>query len=317
MTKVNFFYFIVVIVPTLFLIRLHRGRLRSALGALTAFACCSAPSAIYLVRWGRLAFDNAKAQSFGWAANQFYAPLLQFLGVTIRESPGLVLSFVLTVTALIYLVIKRRRLVCVPDFLALLMMIGYGVVVLASTNRQIRYAFPTVVALPFLTGILMSGKGQSAPRRSAALAAGFVFCGLLAVAVPMRHRADRQSLSRSDAVLAEAAGCHAERILLATDSPTLNHDLVELAIAVSGSGATVKAGQVTTLAYKAMTGVPIEEDFHAIREADHVVFQDSDKLSPPFTNQRVSEYERYVRQVGYVPIRVGDDVTVYSMHCRP
>ena len=64
-----------------------------------------------------------------------------------------------------------------------------------------------------------------------------------------------------------------------------------------------------------MSGVPIEEDFRAISESDQVVFQDRDAMGPPFTNQRASEYERYIRQSGYVPIRVGDDVSVYSMRC--
>jgi hypothetical protein len=238
---------------------------------------------------------------------------LQFLGNTIRESPGLVLSFVLTAAALTYLVIKKRIILLGPDFLALLIMIGFGIVGLASTNRQIRLVFPAIVALPFLTGILMSGKGHPAPARSAAFAAGLVFCGLLAAGVPTRHRANRQSLSRCDAVLAQAAGCNAKRIMLATDSPTLNQNLMDLAIQVSALGASVKVG---TLAYQAMSGVPIEEDFRTISEANQVVFQDRDALSPLFTNQRASEYERYVRQGGYVPIRVGDDVSVYSMRCH-
>ena len=112
--------------------------------------------------------------------------------------------------------------------------------------------------------------------------------------------------------MAQAARCNAKRILLATDSPTLNADLMDLAIEVSASGGSVK---VDTLAYKAMYGVPIEEDFHAISESDQVIFQDRHALYPPFTNQRAPEYERYIRQSGYVPIRVGDDVSVYSMRC--
>jgi hypothetical protein len=314
-TKVNFFYFIVLIVPTLFVIRLRHGGLRGAFAALIALAGWSAPAAIYLVRHGRPAFENGKASSFGPVANFYYRPLLQFLGNTIRESPGFVLSFALTAAALAYLVFRKRTFVREPDFLALVIMIGFGVIVLATPNRQIRYAFPAIVTLPFLIGILMSGRGHSVPGRSAALAAGLVFCTLLAAGVPTRHRADRQkSLGRSDAVLAQAVGCNAERILLATDSPTLSQDLMRLAIAVSASGASV---EVDTLAYKALLGEPIEEDFRAIRESDLVVFQDKDALSPPFTNQRASEYERYTRQQdGYVPIRVGDDISVYPMHCR-
>lgn len=312
MTKLSFLYFVVLIVPVLFFLKLQHDGLRSVLAALAGFACWSAPVAIYLVRWGGAAFDNAKASSFGPLANLYYHPLVQFLGSTIRESPGLVLSFVLTATALIYLVIKRRLNPLGPDFLALLIMIGFGIVVFAATNRQIRYALPVIVALPFLTGILMSGKGQSLPRRSAALAAGLVFCSLLAAGVPTRHRASRQSLSRCDAVLAQAAKCNAKRIMLATDSATLNKNLMDLAIEVSASGTPVTIG---TLAYQSMSGVQIEADFRAISESDQIVFQDRNTSSPPFTNQRASEYERYIRQSGSVPMRVGDDLSVYSMRC--
>jgi hypothetical protein len=314
MTKLSFLYFVVLIVPVLFFIKFRHDGLRSVLAALAGFACWSAPAAIYLVRWGGAAFDNAKASSFGPLAKLYYHPLLQFLGSTIRESPGLVLSFALTATAFIYLVIKRRIDLLGPDFLAFLIVIGFGVVVLKSTNREIRFELPVVVALPFLIAILMSSSGQSLPRQSAALTAGLVFCGLLAAGVPTRYRPMRQSLSRGEAVLAQAAKCNAKHILLATDSPTLNENLMRLAVEVSASGAPVEVG---TLAYQAMSGVPIEADFRAISESDQVVFQDRDASSPPFTNQRASEYERYMRQAGYVPTRVGNDLSVYSMRCRP
>ena len=163
MTKFNFMYFVVLIFPVLFFTNLQQSGLQSALTALIAFACCSAPSAFYLLRWGRFAFQNAKASSYGAVAGFYYIPLLQFISNTIRESPGLVLSFALTAVALIYLVIKRRLTESWPDFLAYLIMLGFCVVVLAAPNRQIRYAFPAIVALPFLTAILTSGKGFFVP----------------------------------------------------------------------------------------------------------------------------------------------------------
>ena len=216
-------------------------------------------------------------------------------------------------TALTYLVIKGRAILRWPDSLALLTLIGFGIIALAATNRQIRLAFPAIVALPFLTAVLMSGEGQPVRGRSAALAAGLVFCGLFLAGLPMRRRASRQSLIRADAVLAEAARRDAKYIVFATDSPTLNQALVELALEVSEPPALVKVGRVSSLAYSAMSGVPIEKDFQALSRADEVVFQDRDKLTPPFTNLRVAEYERYIRQRGYVPTRVLDDVTAYSM----
>jgi hypothetical protein len=215
--------------------------------------------------------------------------------------------------ALVYLVIKRRLSLLGPDLLALLVMIVFGIVVLSSPSRDIRFDFPAIVALPFLTGILMSGKGQSVSRRSAALAAGLVFCGLLAAGVPTRHRAKIECLSRSYAVLAMATQCNAKSVLLATDSPTLNAYLLDLGRMYSES----EVGRTGTLASNAMAGAPIELDYRVISEYDQVVFQDRPALSPPFTNQRVLEYERYVQSLGFSAIRVGNDIKVYSRFCRP
>jgi hypothetical protein len=311
-TKVSFFYFVVLIVPILFVIRLRHGGLGGACAALVAAVAWSTPAGIYWLRWGQAAWYNAKASSFGSAAGFFYTPLLQFLHNVIRESPGLVLSLVLAVAAIVYLLAKKRTVLRGPDVLALLILIGFGVVALASGNREIRYVHPAIVALPFLIAVLMSSEGHPVCGRSAVLAATIVFCGLVALSLPMRCRPDRQSLGRCDAVLAETGRCDAKHILLATDSPTLNVDLMNLAIAVSASNSSAR---VDTLAYRAMYGEPIEGDFRAIRESDQVVFQDRDALYPPFTNQRASEYERYIRQAGHVPIKVGDDVSVYSMRC--
>jgi hypothetical protein len=315
LTKISFFYFIVLIVPTLFLIKVRIDGVRRACVAMAAFCCSSVPAVLYLALWGRPAFGNASASSFGEAADLYYLPVLEFLGNVIRESPGIVFSFLLTVSALIYLVIKRRTILARPDLFALLITVGFGIIVLASPNREIRFAFPVILALPFLTGILLSGNGQSALGRPAGLAAGLAFLGLLAAGVPTEYRPDRQSLIRPDAILAQAIGCNAKRVVLATDSPTLNAALMNLALEVSPSAGLVK---VESLAGQASSGVPIERDFHVIDEGDQVVvFQDKEHLFPPFTNQRVAEYERHVRQAGYLPLRLMDDLSVYPMGCRP
>jgi len=314
MTKVSFFYFVAAIVPTLLAIRFRHDGLRGASGALFGLVVSSAPAVVYWLRWGRPALEHAKGASFGGAADYYYTPLGQFLRNTIRESSGIIPSFVLAAIALIYLVIRKRSWLRGADSVALLISIGLGVAVLLSPNREIRFALPVIVAAPFLIGILMSGKGSSMASRSAFLAGALVFCGLAAAAVPMRHRPDRQGLARPDSVLVEAARCNAKHILLATDSPTLNQELMKLAIAVSAPRPSI---EVRTLVYSAVSNVPIAEDFRAILESDQVVFQDTDELDPPFTNQRASQYEQYARKQGRsVRIGVGNDVSVYLLHCR-
>jgi hypothetical protein len=309
-TKVSSFYLIILILPTIFVLRLGHSGLRNAFAALIALAGCSVPAAIYWLRWGASAWNNARASSFGPLANAWYTPLLHFLSETIRESPGLVPSVVLLAAALVYVIIQRRALLLSTDFLAVLIMIGFGIVALASPNREIRFVLPTIVALPFIIAVLLSGKGHQVDGPSAFLLAAFVFCGLVVASLPMRYRPNNQSLTRTDAVLAQAAGCNSKRILLATESTTLNIDLMRLAVAVSAARPSF---EVRTLDFST---APIEEDFRAINKSDQVVFQDDDALDAPLRlNQRVLEYQRYIRQQGrYSPIRVAD-LSIYPIHC--
>jgi hypothetical protein len=81
---------------------------------------------------------------------------------------------------------------------------------------------------------------------------------------------------------------------------------------LSSSGASIR-----TLAYQAMSGAPIQDDFSTINNSDMVVFQDAPRLRPKFTNQRVPEYQQYVQRAGSVATRVGDDTNVYSARCNP
>ncbi len=314
MTKLSFLFFVLAVLPTVFFLRIHYAGLRRALTALLAFACWSAPSAIYLIRWGKQAFDNAHASSFGSLAKFYYQTLGEYVRVSIKDSPGLLVSFVLIALALMYLLARKRINLFDPDVLPLPIIAGFATVVLLSGNREIRFEYPAIVALPFLTGILISGKVPPLSRSSAALAAALAFCGLVVAGVPTRHRADKQSISRCDAVLADAARCNSRRILLATDSPTFNKNLMDLASEFWPTGTQI---EVDTLAYQAISGVPIEGDFSSIRESDEVVFQDEDDRGRPYTNQRAPEYERYVVQHGYNPTRVGGDLTVYAVRRRP
>ena len=308
MTKLNFLYFVALIIPVLVFVRLRRAGIRSACWSLLACACCAAPSAFYLFRYGGRAFWNAKASSFGALAEFYNQPLFQFLSDTFHESPGMAFSLLLTAAVIAYLAVKRRLLKSWPDFMALLVMVGFAIVVFAAPNRQIRYAFPAMVALPFLAAILASGEQSPAPRRTAVLAAGLVFFGLLAAALPMRHRPNWHSLDKSNAVLAAADRWNARRIVLATDSPTLNGYLISLATLFSS-----ESFSTDTLAFRAMFGAPIEADFRTLREADLVVFQDASGMGPPFTNQRVSEYEQYLKNLGNSSTRISGDVYGYRL----
>jgi len=310
LTKVSFLYFIGLVVPVVVVIRLWRGGIRSALVWFIAFICSVAPVAVYFLRFGRSAFAQGEAASFGGLAEFYYVPLGKFLAATIFESPGLILSLMLIAVTCIYLAVKKRPSVLHPGLIALLIMFGYLAIVLASPSKQIRYLFPAMVAVPFLLTVLACDEEDSVPTPRARLLAVIVFLGLAAAAAPLRHRPYQQSLSGAQAILAQAARCNAKSIILATDSPTLNVFLLNLASELSSSPSSQTS--IRTLAYQAMSGAPIQDDLDAIANSDMVVFQDAARLRPQFTNQRVPEYEQYVRRAGLLPARMEGDVNLYS-----
>jgi hypothetical protein len=106
--------------------------------------------------------------------------------------------------------------------------------------------------------------------------------------------------------LSEAADSDAKHILLATDSPTLDWDLMLVAAELSQ-----RPSAVETLAYSASNGRPIEDDFRQIRESDLIVFQNKEELKPAFANQRAAQYEEYTEQHFGKPIKAADDIRTY------
>lgn len=310
-TKVNFFYFIALVVPILLVLRARNRGLRNASVALLSFAICSLPVAFYWLRYGQTALRFAVAATAGHDASFYYSALLSFLSRTVRLSPGLLLTATLLLGEIVYLVVKRREVKWGANALALMVLLGYGMVALASNNREIRFLFPVIIALPFLIGIVLSGKTACYPQKAALLTAALVFCCLAAAAVPVLHRAERSSVQRSEAVLAQATQLNAKHILLATDSPTLNYNLMILAMELAPSRPPV---DVDYLARRVVADSPIEDDFRAIQESDMVVFQKKEALSPPFTNARFSEYGQFAQQeAAGAPIKVMDDLSIYRM----
>lgn len=314
-TKVNFFYFIAAIIPVLFVIRLRKHGFVNACAALLSLAICSFPAILYWVRFGAFAFRFAWSSSFGHIAPHFYYPLLPFLGHTVQLSPGLLLSAVFILGELIYLLVKQRDIMGGKNAFALLILAGYCTIALASSNREIRFLFTAVIALPFLIGIMVPDSVAFCSQKTALLASVIAFCCLVVAAVPVLSRPDRDSIRRADAVLAHAAGRDAKHILLATDSPTLNLYLMRLSILLSSSRSSV---ETATLAWAPLADLPIEDDFRAIRESDLIVFQNKEALDlSAFTTRRVLEFERYAQQAGDGPIRLLDDLSVYTMRQGP
>ena len=149
MTKISFLYFVSLILPILFLIRYRRGGLSSCWPGLAGFLIAAAPSAVYLLRYGRSSWANGGATSFGTLSKLYELPFLRFVEESLRDSPGLAVSAIGTLTGFGLLAIKRRQSVLKGHVVTLLILIGFCLITLASPNRQIRYLFPAIIACLF------------------------------------------------------------------------------------------------------------------------------------------------------------------------
>jgi len=311
LTKLSFLYFIAVTIPVLLVVRARQSGPRNAFLSLASLSVCSLPVTIYWLRYGRFILDYGRDSSFGHTADIYFISFSQFVRETLRESPGMWMSLVITIVVGGYLVFKRRDLLWTTSFLPFLILIGYCTICLASSNREIRFLFPGIIAFPFLIGILISVRRQSYSRGTALAMATLLACVLALAAIPLRHRPNRECLSASETVLEQAMQFNAKHVLLATDSSSLNLNLLRLAIAVSPSQLPIEA---SSLDWRAAHGAPIEEDFRDIRESDLVVFQNKEALDSQPTNLRVSEYEQYARQqFGDVPIAAVDGLRIYGV----
>jgi hypothetical protein len=311
MTKVNYFYFLGIVPLILLAIRFHRGGWRDVLIASSSLMVCSIPVMFYWSRYGLLAFRNAWAASFGHDAPFYNVGLFRFAGRTLQESPGMLLPIVAVIVAIGYLTLRRRDLLWSPNVVALLVVLGYGAIALASSNREIRFVFPAIISAPFLLGLIISSDRNAYSRNVAAAAASFVFACLIVASLPMLHRPDRQSISKSETVLGLAMDLNAKDVLLGTDSATLNGNLMQVAIAVSPR----PQFKADTLAWQAAAGVSLEQDLSTICRYDLVAFEEKDSLvHDPITNQRAPQYEIFTQaHSGGAPIKTVDGVRLYKL----
>jgi len=312
MTKISFLYFASLILPLLLFIRLRREGTRRCGAALLGFAFGFMPAASYLLMFGRQSLQNGGASSFGAVARLYSKPFAQVIRETLEMSPGFYFYFFL-LAAGAYLTVQRRKSILWSDVAAILIACGFGLIVVASPNLQIRYAFPSIVSLPLLLCAALSGEAEPTPPRPAGLTAALVLIALIAVVIPVRHRAQRSdSLGRADAVLSQARLCQDSMVLLATDSPTLNGPLVRLASLLTQGSPQI---QVSQLVARTELNLPISGDFSLMDQADAVVFQDH-VIYPQFSNARSAEYKRYLEgQSDYRRFKVWDDLDFYTRRC--
>ncbi len=311
LTKLNFLYFIALTIPLLLLVKARHSGTRNTLLSIVALCVCSMPTVVFYLRYGRIVFDNAWQASFGHIAGYYFVPFSRFVSENLTQSPGIFLWLMFVFSVGVYLVVKRRDLLWRTGLLPNIVMVGFSTICLASRNREIRYFLPAIISFPFLVCLPISASAKRYSRRTALMMAAISLCVLVLAAIPTRYRPDRGCLSASEAVLTEARQANAKRVLLATDSSSLNDNLLNLTNAVSPSRLPI---EIMSLGWSAGLGTPIEEDYRRIREADLVVFQNKEALDFRATNLRALEYERYAQlHFGEVPMKVINGIRIYKV----
>ncbi|MGB8321788.1 MAG: hypothetical protein WCE52_02385 [Candidatus Acidiferrum sp.] len=312
LTKVSFLYFIASVLPVLLFVRFRRAGLLNLLLTFLSFIVCSLPVILYWLLYGQSALSYGFASSFGYTSKVFYVPLFRFLAETFRQSPGMLLSIAFTIACLVYFLAKEHRIARTADLLPILIMLGYAVITLSSSNREIRFLFPAIISMPFLVALLISRQTFAVPRQPAVAAAMFAFLLLVVAAIPTLRRANIRSTAYGEAVLAQASASNAKRIILATNSSTLNGPLMNLAIAISPAPPPIQA--IIPLGYRAASRTPVEDDFRDISQCDLVVFQSADALDSSYVNPRLPEYELFARQqFGGDPIATVSGLRFYAL----
>jgi len=309
--KLNFAFFLFLMLPLLAWIVIRREGARRARIVFLAYLCTSAPLLIFLLLFGRSAVKTLLVWSYGSVARVFAMPLGKFLSLSFYYAPGMAGVLLLVAVALGFYYVLNPRRIFSSDTAALVLVLLFGAAVLFAASKQIRYAFPVIVALPFLASVVVAGDAKPWPHGKALAAAGLL-CLLLAVAaVPERSRSDVRSVERANLVLDQATAQHAAHLVLATDSPTLNGALFELA-RLFRSELPGQRPEVRNLAYSHIEGRAQEKDFADLDQADLVVFQDQPALLPQFSNVRVEIYRKHVLAQGFQPSRWGNDLTLYQ-----
>ena len=307
-TKASSLYFLGLILPILFAIRWrHSGRSPSWI-ALVSLIVATSPVILYWLVFGLPALMNGWAASFGRDAPFYHVPFLSFVRFNLKNAPGMLLTVGLAGLVLARVAQKPREGLRGPRLWPLAIMLVYSALALLSSNREIRYLFPGLVSLPYLLlALLDSGEGAGCSRKTSRLAASLVFGFLLVASLPTRYRADRKSFAICEAVGRQAVQLRAGRVLLASDSPSLNLALFE---AYVGYSYAAPPFQVDSLA--CTFGPPIEDDFRKIDQSDVLVIQNKERLNPPWTNTRVPQFEEYVQALGG-RTTVVNGVSLYSI----
>jgi len=232
-TKVTFFYFLGLIGPILLIIRMRRSGLRSASISLASLFVFSLPASVYWLLYGFPAFKYGWISAFGHEAALFYTPMTTFLSMTFHQSPGMLLAMILIPAAVIYALFNSRKVDWGVSILPLLVVAGYCGIALMSKNREGRFLITGFIGIPFLVAMLLSGRKYALSQRAALASAAFAFVCLVAAGLPMLHRPDRQSIHRAEEVVTQAIDSNAKRVLFATDSSSLNSNLMNVAVGIS------------------------------------------------------------------------------------
>jgi hypothetical protein len=291
LTKTTFIFFLGPIAIAVIWIRFRRLGMPSCLRAALTAVVCSFPATVIWARFWRNYVGHAVEASFG-GVSKFYAvagltPALYLRGYIATCRWGCLP----TAALLLYFAWKVRKANAqwfriLPVALILIFLAICSTIPI----NDYRYAMPVMIGLPFVLAVLPSNEEGSRIYPSAAVL-GFGLLACVLCSIPMIGRIDLTYVRYAGAVLDEIAR-PGTKIMLATETPSLNFETLLLAKELGGSRLHKVA--IDSLIYDQIRGLSINDSYRRMEWADYVLFDKPPLLrEPKWENQFASEFYQY------------------------
>jgi hypothetical protein len=313
--KMTFLVFGGVLLPSLVAFRWRARGAGSAWRTAAWAALFASPFlAITAIYWSNL-YGHARLSASGSYA-EFYSMgmnALQYLGSIVRSAPVLVAFSVVGAAALCVGLMRRRPAACavLPGLAALLL---YAAFVLASPNHDPRFAMPIEVALPFLLVAAWPRPVDGGPAGALQRAPLLLLVGVL-LSIPAAIRYDFSNIADQARMMRGLPPGH-HRLVLATDSPTLNVESLVLALELAPE--KKREVGIDLVVYDEADGHDLRFSQRKIGLADYMILQsDSSRLWPDWTNRHVEAFREIARERGELVPELGSpDFEVFALNAR-
>ncbi len=317
--KTTFLLFAAIIGPFLLIQRWRVCGRAATLCSLASTVLVASPAIFITFTYWEIYYQHSQIAAFGPIA-QFYSRGLDSVGYLaefIRSSVAFSVVAGLLLVGFLAALFRRKREAyqSLPGLFALVI---YGSAVITSPNHDPRFMMPLLVGLPIA---LLGPWARPGPNRKESTFSGvpvWLLAGFI-VSVPLITRCETTQIVGLMRFLSDLpATGNRIRVVIATDSPAVNHCTMWLAneLVLQGKPSST---DIETVVYDQGQGMELQHSLGKMAAADYIVMQPDEKaLSPEWTNQRFAEYRQAALASGrLVPELSSELFEVYAVQRTP